>query len=478
MSPQSRVRVLTGITTSGTPHLGNYVGAIRPAIDASRAADVESFYFLADYHALIKVQEPARVQRSTLEIAAAWLACGLQPDKVWFYRQSDIPEIPELTWLLTCVAARACSIARMHTRRRSTAIASNNSTTMRHHRRPLHVSRADGRRHPAVQRAPRAGGPRPGAAHRDGARFRAALQPSVRRTFHVAGSGDRRTRGHLARPRRPQDEQELRQHHPAVRAARAVEEADLRDQDRFARAGRKKDTQDSALFQLYQAFASPGEVDAMRKAYADGIAWGDAKTMLFERIDAEVAPMRERYESLMANPAHIEALLRDGAQRLRARHATPLLTQLREAVGLRDLSQRADAAASATTAKRAAPTFKQYREADGRLPLQARRRRSRAAAERRLRVRARRGPAGRAAKQDAGATLRWMRTGEVRFGDGVLGRVPEGSVDDLRAALAAFAGGAEAADCGPSHLGRDLFGRWFAILAVLTGFPANAPVRA
>src|SRR6476661_6484166 len=101
-----RTRVLTGITTSGTPHLGNYVGAIRPAIAASHAADVESFYFLADYHALIKVQEPARVQRSTLEIAAAWLACGLEPDKVWFYHQSDVPEIPELTWLLTCVAGK------------------------------------------------------------------------------------------------------------------------------------------------------------------------------------------------------------------------------------------------------------------------------------------------------------------------------------------------------------------------------------
>ena len=103
MSPRP-LRVLTGITTSGTPHLGNYVGAIRPAIAASRVAGVDSFYFLADLHSLIKVQEPARVQRSTLEIAAAWLACGLEPDKVRFYRQSDVPEITELTWLLTCVA--------------------------------------------------------------------------------------------------------------------------------------------------------------------------------------------------------------------------------------------------------------------------------------------------------------------------------------------------------------------------------------
>ena len=99
-------RVLTGITTSGTPHLGNYVGAVRPAIAASQASDAESFYFLADLHSLIKSQDPARTQRSTLEIAATWLAAGLDPDKVWFYRQSDIPEIPELTWFLTCVAGK------------------------------------------------------------------------------------------------------------------------------------------------------------------------------------------------------------------------------------------------------------------------------------------------------------------------------------------------------------------------------------
>src|SRR5574344_1463399 len=100
------IRILTGITTTGTPHLGNYAGAIRPAVRASRADNVDSFYFLADYHALIKCDDPQRIQRSRLEIAATWLACGLDPERVTFYRQSDIPEIPELTWLLTCVAGK------------------------------------------------------------------------------------------------------------------------------------------------------------------------------------------------------------------------------------------------------------------------------------------------------------------------------------------------------------------------------------
>jgi len=99
-------RVLTGITTTGTPHLGNYVGAIKPAIEASRTGQSESFYFLADYHALVKCDDPERVRRSTLEIAATWLALGLDTERALFYRQSDIPEIPELTWLLSCVTAK------------------------------------------------------------------------------------------------------------------------------------------------------------------------------------------------------------------------------------------------------------------------------------------------------------------------------------------------------------------------------------
>ncbi|MEM7053072.1 MAG: tryptophan--tRNA ligase, partial [Pseudomonadota bacterium] len=99
-------RVLTGITTTGTPHLGNYVGAIKPAIEASSDPSLDSYYFLADYHALVKCFEPERIQQSTLEIAATWLALGLDTERCIFYRQSDIAQIPELTWLLTCVTAK------------------------------------------------------------------------------------------------------------------------------------------------------------------------------------------------------------------------------------------------------------------------------------------------------------------------------------------------------------------------------------
>jgi tryptophanyl-tRNA synthetase len=128
--------------------------------------------------------------------------------------------------------------------------------------------------------------------------------------------------------------------------------------------GEAKDADTSNVFALYQAFASAEEAAAMRAAYSDGIGWGDAKNALFERIDAEVAPLREKYETLIARPADIEQQLRDGAQRLRAKHATPLMLRLREAVGLRDLS-RGSTTATTVAARISLPLFKQYREADG-----------------------------------------------------------------------------------------------------------------
>jgi len=129
--------------------------------------------------------------------------------------------------------------------------------------------------------------------------------------------------------------------------------------------GEPKEVEGSALFQLYQAFATPEETEAMRQAYADGIAWGEAKQKLFECIDREIAPMRARYEDLMAHPEKVEAVLQAGARRARAL-ATPLLARLRSAVGLRSLVDQASAGNTSGKAARVAlPSFKQYRDRDG-----------------------------------------------------------------------------------------------------------------
>ncbi|TKR29626.1 tryptophan--tRNA ligase [Luteimonas gilva] len=371
--PKSRkTRVLTGITTSGTPHLGNYVGAIRPAVAASRQAGVESFYFLADLHSLIKLQSPERVQRSTLEIAAAWLAAGLDPAHVWFYRQSDIPEIPELTWLLTCVAGKGI-LNRAHA-----------------YKAAVDKNRAEGEDDDAAITAGLFMYPVLMAA--DILVFNANKVPVGRdQVQHIEMARDFGQRfNHLygepagkeffALPEAVIEEhvatlpgldgRKMSKSYDNVIPLSASRE-ELKKlifsivTDSKA-PGEAKDPGGSNVFQLYQAFAGAEETAAMRQAYADGIGWGDAKQKLFERIDAEIAPLRERYESLIAAPQRIEEQLRDGARRVREAYATPLLGELREAVGLRDLSRTAQWAKKASAAKAAAPQLKQYRENDGR----------------------------------------------------------------------------------------------------------------
>ncbi len=359
-------RVLTGITTSGTPHLGNYAGAIRPAVAASRQAGVESFYFLADYHALIKVQDPARVQQSTLEIAASWLACGLDPDKVWFYRQSDIPEIPELTWLLTCVAGKGL-LNRAHAYKaavdKNTAEGNDADAGITAGLFMYPVLMAADILLFGAHKVPVG---RDQVQHiemaRDfGARFNhlygqayftlpeAAIEESVATLPGLDGRKMSKSYDNTI--------------------ALFADAASLKKQimglltDSKA-PGEPKDTEGSALFQLYQAFATPEQTAAMRSTFAEGIAWGDAKHQLFVVIDAEIAPMRERYNALIANPTRIETILQAGAVKARA-IATPLLRELRHAVGLRNLGSVLPAQSNASNEKPALPVFKQYREKDG-----------------------------------------------------------------------------------------------------------------
>ena len=360
----STQRFLTGITTSGTPHLGNYVGSIRPSVQASRRADVESFYFLADYHALIKIDEPARIQRSTLEIAASWLAAGLDPERVVFYRQSDVPEIPELTWFLTCVIGKGV-LNRAHAYK--AAVDKNTATGTD----PDSDVTAGLFMYPVLMGA-------------DILMFNAHKVPVGRDQIQhiemardMAHSFNHRYGEHFVPPEAAIDEHVATL--PGLDGRKMSKSYDNTIPLFASRAELKKliggivtdskapqepkSTEGSALFQIYQAFASAQETDAMRQAYADGIAWGDAKQLVFERIDQEIAPMREAYLALINNPAKIEAILQAGAARARAM-ATPFMGRLRHAVGLRNLSAQ-DNARAVKTAKVAKPLFKQYRESDG-----------------------------------------------------------------------------------------------------------------
>jgi tryptophanyl-tRNA synthetase len=331
-------RVLTGITTTGTPHLGNYVGAIRPAIASAKEADNESFFFLADYHALIKCSDPAQVQRSTLEIAATWLALGLDTDRAVFYRQSDIPEITELTWILNCSAAKGL-MNRAHA-----------------YKAAVQANEAEGQdpdfgvtmglfSYPVLMAA-------------DILMFRAHDIPVGRDQIqHVEMARDiaQRFNHNFAElfvlPEARVDDKvavlqgldgrkmskSYNNTIPLFDTEKRLRKAINKIRTNLLEPGEAKDPDDSTVFQLWCAFSSDAEIAAMRRAFAEGIAWGEAKQQLFEKINEELRGPREEYERLLADPAHIEAVLRRGAERARLESA-PLMSRVREAVGIRPMT--------------------------------------------------------------------------------------------------------------------------------------------
>ena len=331
----SSTRVLTGITTTGTPHLGNYVGAIRPAIAASRDPSVDAYLFLADYHALIKNQNPDEVAQSSREIAATWLALGLDPEKTYFYRQSDIPEITELSWVLACSAAKGL-MNRAHAYK--AALQANEESgedpdfgiTMGLFSYPILMA-ADilifnahqvpvGR--DQIQHVEMARDIAQRFNHHYGETF---TLPEAVVEHHVAvlqgldGRKMSKSYGNTI---------------PLFGKPKQLQKAINKIKTNLLEPGEPKDPDDSTVFQVWCAFADEAEREQMRQAFADGIAWGEAKKQLFERVNDELAPARDIYDRLMANPEDVEVILKQGAERLRPQ-STALLEKVRRAVGLR-----------------------------------------------------------------------------------------------------------------------------------------------
>ncbi|WP_271410845.1 tryptophan--tRNA ligase [Pseudomonas sp. Q1-7] len=362
-------RILTGITTTGTPHLGNYAGAIRPAIIASRANDVDSFYFLADYHALIKCDDPARIQRSRLEIAATWLACGLDTDRATFYRQSDIPEIPELTWLLTCVSAKGL-LNRAHAYKASVdknleaGEDPDAGVTMGLYSYPVLMA-ADILMFNA-HKVP---------VGRDQIQHVEMARDIGQRFNHLFGAG----REYFTLPEAVIEEEvatlpgldgrKMSKSYdntiPLFGSAKQLKDAIARIVTDSRAPGEPKDPDNSHLFTLFQAFATPAQLAEFRAELLGGLAWGEAKQRLFQLLDNELGEARERYHALIERPADLEDILFAGAAKAR-KIATPFLGELREAVGLRSFRARVQTGGDAKAKKVAKNArFVSFRDEDG-----------------------------------------------------------------------------------------------------------------
>lgn len=367
------VRVLTGINTTGTLHLGNYCGAIRPCIRASKREDVESFFFMADLHALIKCQDPSRIELSRMQIAAAWLAAGLDPEKVTFYRQSDIIEIPLLNWIFNCV----CPKGLMNRAHAYKAMLEANAAQSEDPDNGVSMGLFC---YPILMAA-------------DILMFNANLVPVGRdQTQHLEMARDIATRFNnlygvqkdfFVMPYEQIDDdveilpgldgRKMSKSYNNViplfeGGSKALEQAIGRVVTDSKLPGEPKDPDSTSLTKIFDAFATLEEREAFRAELRGGLGWGEAKKRLVNQIEAEIGPMREKYAYYTTHTDELEDILQAGAEKARKLSA-PFMERLREAVGLRSFRHVAAPKAAPQKAEPAknAPTaaFKQYREADG-----------------------------------------------------------------------------------------------------------------
>ena len=361
-------RILTGITTTGTPHLGNYAGALRPAIMASRQTDAESFYFLADFHALIKCDDPARIQKSRLEIAATWLAAGLDVERSTFYRQSDIPEIPELSWILTCISAKGL-LNRAHAYK---AAVDQNLEQQEDPDAGISMGLFS---YPVLMAA-------------DILMFNAHQVPVGRdqiqhvemardigqRFNHLFGKGqdvftlpealieeDVATLPGL-------DGRKMSKSYdntiPLFCSEKQLKDLVSKIVTDSKLPGEAKDPDDSHLFTLYKAFASHEQAQQLADDLRQGLAWGEAKLQLFNLLNQQLAEPRERYHELMSKPQALEDIMQMGAAKAR-KISVPFLAEIREAVGLRSFNQSVQVAVSGAKKKAKAAKIVSFKDEQG-----------------------------------------------------------------------------------------------------------------
>jgi len=325
-------RILTGITTTGTPHIGNYLGAIKPALELV-APDNDSYFFLADYHALIKQNDPNEVETSVKNVALAWLSSGLDPEQSYFYRQSDIPEVHELTWILNCSAAKGL-LNRAHAYK---SMAAENVQSGDDEDRAINMGLFS---YPVLMAA-------------DILIFNATHVPvgpdqaqHMEMARDIAGKFNHTYSNLLTLPEAliqneisvpGNDGRKMSKSYnniiPFLSSEKVLQKSISQIITNSLEPGEPKDHNGCTLFQLYSFFANAEEINSMKQSYKDGIGWGDVKKDLFAIINNEILPIREKYTELKDQPDFLNDLFADGARKVRPQ-AQELVGKLREAVGI------------------------------------------------------------------------------------------------------------------------------------------------
>ena len=323
-------RILTGITTTGTPHIGNFIGAIRPALEMSNDYD-ESFFFLADYHSIIKNNNTNDIKESVKNIALAWLSCGLDPSKTIFYRQSDVPEILELTWILNCVTAKGL-MNRAHAYKAAVSLNKDDpdkGINMGLFSYPVLMAAdilmfdsthvpvgSDQNQHIEMTRdiATRFN-------HLYGAVLtvpESIIQDKEKVVLGLDGRKMSKSYGNVI---------------PLLESEKTLKKSIMKIVTNSLEPGEPKDSKDCTVFDLYKNFATEEEVLVMQSAYDEGISWGDAKEKLFLKINSQLEPIRNKHDELHQNKDYINDVLHDGAKKAKS-YAIEKISQIKEVIGI------------------------------------------------------------------------------------------------------------------------------------------------
>ena len=326
-------RILTGITPSGYPHLGNYIGAIKPSLDLLDEK-CESFLFIADLHAVIKVSDPKKLEELSNAIAMAWLASGLDPNKTNFYRQSDVPEITELAWLLSCIAEKGL-LNRAHAYK--AAVDQNNESGKKEMDEGISLGLFS---YPLLMASDIL---TPNATHVPVGKDQ---QQHLEITRDIAEKFNNKYGNFFNVPEAVihdektvlgTDGRKMSKSYnniiPLLSTEKELRKSVMKIVTNSQEPGEKKEWRDNTLFSIYSSFATEEKQKEMKNLFEDGIGWGDAKQIVFEDLNVMLLPIRENFNEYINNKKYIEEILKSGAEKVRAQ-TVPILKEVKKLVGI------------------------------------------------------------------------------------------------------------------------------------------------
>jgi len=324
---------LTGIKPTGTPHLGNYLGSIRPALSLAKNESTQAFYFIADYHSLTSVHQGDQLRHDIYEVAATWLACGLDPKKVTLYKQSDIPEILELNWILSCFCAKGL-MNRAHAYK---AKSSDNTKEGRDIDFGINMGLYG---YPVLMAADIL------ILNSDIVPVGADQLQHVEIARDLANAFNHHYGEVIKLPKAQERDDKLvvgldgrkmsksyNNTIPLFVAEKKLRKMIMKIVTDSLPPEAPKDPNNSTIMDLYKMFATTEEVENLTAQYLKGIGWGVAKQELFEVINRELSPYRERYNYYMENKAEIDQILQEGAVKAREL-ARKNLSEIKSKIGV------------------------------------------------------------------------------------------------------------------------------------------------